>query len=176
MLKKEKASEEKKINLGYFNFLICNTNKMSCGVNRCRYPDTHRTYAHKCGNCDKFGHGQIECGNGPYPQAISPHDNKIFNCTVANCRQNTSHSNDAHQPEFEAKTGVEIMFEKIQENAEKFLANKPGYFIIQGAQMGIVVIYRNNNGILESKSVDCSYDYEPEIENFVKNFKDIEIN
>ena len=35
----------------------------NCKVQGCRYSTSHSTESHKCGKCDQFGHGQIECGN-----------------------------------------------------------------------------------------------------------------
>jgi len=34
---------------------------MLCKVRGCRFANTHLTIAHKCGNCDNYGHGRYEC-------------------------------------------------------------------------------------------------------------------
>ena len=38
-------------------------NSVSCKVSGCRYPSYHTTIAHRCGECNNYGHGQIECNN-----------------------------------------------------------------------------------------------------------------
>jgi hypothetical protein len=40
---------------------------MSCKVALCRFPETHITTYHRCGNCKKYGHGRVECCKGPEP-------------------------------------------------------------------------------------------------------------
>ena len=32
-----------------------------CKVYGCRYANSHVTKDHKCGNCNRFGHGRVEC-------------------------------------------------------------------------------------------------------------------
>ena len=34
---------------------------MVCKVRGCRFSSTHLTLYHKCGNCNKYGHGRYEC-------------------------------------------------------------------------------------------------------------------
>ena len=34
-----------------------------CNVRQCRFPTTHVTMGHQCGRCNRYGHGQRECGN-----------------------------------------------------------------------------------------------------------------
>jgi len=34
-----------------------------CKVYGCRYANSHVTKDHKCGNCNGFGHGRVECGS-----------------------------------------------------------------------------------------------------------------
>lgn len=34
---------------------------MYCQVAKCRFPETHITPYHKCGQCKGYGHGRVEC-------------------------------------------------------------------------------------------------------------------
>ena len=34
---------------------------MFCKVDQCRYDNCHTTKGHRCGNCNKYGHGKLEC-------------------------------------------------------------------------------------------------------------------
>ena len=34
---------------------------MYCKVLKCKFPSSHVTLGHKCGRCNKYGHGEIEC-------------------------------------------------------------------------------------------------------------------
>ena len=36
---------------------------MHCQVEGCRFSQYHKTRDHQCGKCDKFSHGQRECGD-----------------------------------------------------------------------------------------------------------------
>jgi len=94
---------------------------MSCKVAQCRFPDTHITTYHRCGNCKGYGH--LECCKeepptdpldaffiGEKPQYIPNWDkiNALHNlpieplprerhCTIDNCPIRHTHSSSAHQ-------------------------------------------------------------------------------
>jgi hypothetical protein len=34
---------------------------IKCKCVECRHSNDHLTYYHKCGKCERFGHGQYEC-------------------------------------------------------------------------------------------------------------------
>ena len=50
----------------------------SCKVQQCRYPTSHTTSGHKCGLCNQYGHGQVECNNGYLKNKFSGHSNSYF--------------------------------------------------------------------------------------------------
>ena len=71
-----------------------------CKVQGCRYPNCHTTVAHRCGNCNQYGHGQMECNNVnaisnlvQYLEEAMP-DNRW--CEYSNCTYPWSHSSESH--------------------------------------------------------------------------------
>ncbi len=45
----------------------------NCKVQGCRYSTSHSTESHKCGKCQQFGHGQVECGNLQKMKSLEKH-------------------------------------------------------------------------------------------------------
>ena len=99
---------------------------MSCKVALCRFPDTHITTYHRCGNCKMYGHGRVECCEEPLtdpldaffistkPHHIPNYDkiNELHNlpieplprenhCTIDYCSIRHTHSSSAHQSNFD---------------------------------------------------------------------------
>ena len=75
-------------------------NSVSCKVSGCRYPSYHTTIAHRCGECNNYGHGQIECNNDVLKQQLlsffeeqMPEDQF---CRFPNCTYPWSHSSSSH--------------------------------------------------------------------------------
>lgn len=72
-----------------------------CKINGCRYPNTHIATGHRCGKCNKFGHGQVECGK---PVAlrqladITKNDSldKMMYCSSNGCTKKHNHTIEAH--------------------------------------------------------------------------------
>ena len=70
---------------------------MSCKIKNGRYSDR----GHKCGTCNKYGHGQIECNDGimikkllyKFGGNILPIDKR---CPIEGCSYSWSHSGAAH--------------------------------------------------------------------------------
>lgn len=73
-----------------------------CQVAYCNFPDSHVTIAHKCGICNKYGHGQIECQSENqnainnlkkyYSDILLPENH----CTFPNCKYKETHTKKAH--------------------------------------------------------------------------------
>jgi len=71
-----------------------------CMIFCCRYSDTHTTKSHRCGQCKKYGHGDMECN---IPNSIT-NLNKYLDdtletskqCKLAGCKYYQYHSTDAH--------------------------------------------------------------------------------
>lgn len=85
---------------------------MTCQVFGCRFPSTHLTFYHKCGNCNIYGHGQYECRNENLKQqlyttfmdknqTISSYDH----CSIETCKFPWSHSTIAHHCQLCGKNG-----------------------------------------------------------------------
>ena len=77
-----------------------NDNVSSCKVKGCRYSNYHTTIGHRCGTCNSYGHGQLECNNATLKQQLSafleeqmPEDQF---CTFSNCTYPWSHSSSSH--------------------------------------------------------------------------------
>ncbi len=71
-----------------------------CMVDHCRFPATHVTKGHKCGTCDKYGHGQVEHGDlikktnlQQFLCDIVPY---YMQCTKPNCSYKSLHTFDGH--------------------------------------------------------------------------------
>jgi len=73
----------------------------TCRVQGCRFSSSHVTPAHRCGVCNKFGHGEIECGNQRKINTLkelSKSDTMApgARCTLSFCSYRWSHTNNAH--------------------------------------------------------------------------------
>ena len=71
---------------------------MSCKVKACRYNSTHVTKYHMCGKCNKFAHGQVECGNQELTNNLVQYLNDIINspCEFDKCTDRQTHTTDGH--------------------------------------------------------------------------------
>ena len=70
-----------------------------CKVHGCRFPQSHVTAGHRCGTCNAYGHGQLECGRGDLQLELSFVDDRMpigRCCTVENCVTSDTHSTAAH--------------------------------------------------------------------------------
>ena len=73
---------------------------MYCKVSNCRFPYSHTTRGHKCGKCNIFGHGQVECNNIQLRNKLQNYYNDELpleeQCNVLNCENNKYHTTSAH--------------------------------------------------------------------------------
>lgn len=71
-----------------------------CKVKGCRFSNYHTTIAHRCGICNQYGHGQIECNNDTLKQSLIKYlEDSMPNhrcCEFANCTYPWSHSSESH--------------------------------------------------------------------------------
>ena len=71
-----------------------------CKVAGCRFPQTHTTSGHKCGKCNRYGHGRIECGVYSLIERLRPfHNDRLpesMHCTLVGCKHAWSHNKHAH--------------------------------------------------------------------------------
>jgi len=73
---------------------------MFCKVKHCRYPNTHVTKGHKCGNCGGYGHGVLECRNISDRESLRIyHESLPYDkwCSIDNCSYKQYHITCAHQ-------------------------------------------------------------------------------
>lgn len=69
----------------------------SCKVSECRFSNSHVTRGHKCGKCNNYGHGIIECGNRHKLSELSKYNDTVANeCKFAGCNYKHLHTTDAH--------------------------------------------------------------------------------
>ena len=77
-----------------------NTPQNYCKVNSCRFSQFHTTIAHRCGRCNQYGHGLIECNDHSLKQHLIQFlDERMpsqLHCNFHGCSYPTSHSSDSH--------------------------------------------------------------------------------
>ena len=71
-----------------------------CKVAYCRFPNSHVTKGHKCGQCGMYGHGMAECLSPRQIHNLRRFDDEVLSesqkCNVADCLYQYLHTNDAH--------------------------------------------------------------------------------
>jgi hypothetical protein len=71
-----------------------------CKVSHCRFANSHVTLGHKCGTCNLYGHGQIECNKSHLKSTLLQYTNDILpinlHCTINNCEYKELHCTSAH--------------------------------------------------------------------------------
>jgi hypothetical protein len=63
-----------------------------CKIYGCRHANSHETKDHKCGNCNRLGHGRVECKSShkKYPDTFGCGDHSIVK-QVKNTRIRNNH-------------------------------------------------------------------------------------
>lgn len=74
---------------------------MYCKARNCRFPRSHITSGHKCGGCNKYGHGRMECRDGRKKaqlREMSRYDRlpTSIQCGVVGCRRSETHTTTGH--------------------------------------------------------------------------------
>ena len=73
---------------------------INCKAKYCNYANSHVTSGHKCGICNKYGHGQIECQNKDMINNLKKYYKDILlpenQCTFINCKHKETHSTISH--------------------------------------------------------------------------------
>lgn len=140
-----------------------------CFCKGCKYPQSHITSYHKCGKCHQFGHGFVEChlnNNGLYHHINNLYDKaknqtnfpKHKYCTISDCKTKFTHDTNSHDSFFSLdefgsydgpdKYGIRKRRATIEKN-KKLIENKLNTYISMYWGMGITIIFRNKNGIIE---------------------------
>jgi len=140
-----------------------------CQAQHCRYSQFHTTEGHLCGICNKYGHGQIECGNKrkidkllKYSAIFIPINQR---CTVIGCDNSWTHRKESHHchkclrnhssedciiqnlSDYNGKFGIDS--EKIR-NIEFYFNNiSSNDFIIIYAGMGCNIYFRKTEDNIE---------------------------
>jgi hypothetical protein len=149
----------------------------TCFCKGCRYNDSHITAYHRCGICELYGHGQLEC-----PKNNSQgYDNSKVNdlyiltqtkpktlpiskwCTVEDCKIKSTHNTASHQELFSKDEfadedspdyyGIKRIQHDSKIKGENLVKDKINTFVkfYWGLQNYIVI--RNKNGIIETKAI-----------------------
>ncbi len=75
-------------------------NNNYCKVNQCRFKYSHTTRGHKCGTCNNYGHGQLECSSSVLKENLNRYWNDIIDenerCDFAECYNRYYHKSIAH--------------------------------------------------------------------------------
>jgi hypothetical protein len=71
-----------------------------CKVKGCRFAHFHTTVAHRCGLCNQYGHGQMECNSVQKKQNLIQYLEDTMppyrRCEFANCTYPWSHASESH--------------------------------------------------------------------------------
>tara|TARA_B110001450_G_scaffold256668_1_gene288060 strand:- start:75 stop:761 length:687 start_codon:yes stop_codon:yes gene_type:complete len=71
-----------------------------CKVKGCRFSNFHTTIAHRCGLCNQYGHGQMECNSVSKKQNLIQYLEDMMpqlrRCEFANCTYPWSHASESH--------------------------------------------------------------------------------
>ena len=142
---------------------------MSCQVSQCRHPESHITSFHKCGKCQRYGHGRVECPalnafnavnalnavNAVQLRPQIPMDPARY-CTVPKCPVPHTHSSGSHQPDFKYATamgpdqyGINRRHEEGTDQVLKAVANRPGTCATVYWGMGQFLYARNIDGKID---------------------------
>ena len=73
-----------------------------CQVSHCRFPMTHVTKWHACGNCGEYGHGKVECNNSSRKQALESYTDDLpdeMRCNESSCFTKEKHTTSGHRCE-----------------------------------------------------------------------------
>jgi hypothetical protein len=74
---------------------------MYCKVLNCNYSSFHTTRSHKCGKCQRYGHGVLECDYFLRVERLKQYFNDELPpekyCTISDCRYKRFHSIESHQ-------------------------------------------------------------------------------
>lgn len=162
-----------------------NENIPGCRVAGCRYKNTHRTTAHKCGTCDDFGHGQKECGNDVLTRDLyhpthysmfsdtfdALQDKDIYNCESPVCYYRQTHDSSAHEPEFEKDIGERSIL-RAEKLSRRQLTGNPGKYVKVWIGHGYYYIFRNNEGTIEKTMTE--HDNYAEINEYTAGYTSID--
>lgn len=73
---------------------------MYCDVIGCRFRGFHTTRGHRCGICNEYGHGQVECDNFTLMRRLRSMADKeipmLQRCTVWGCVYSSFHTTAGH--------------------------------------------------------------------------------
>lgn len=132
-----------------------------CNVLGCRYPHAHSTSAHKCGGCDDFGHGQMECGDSENIAALVLLEDRLLpnnlQCTMPGCMYPETHNIASHHCRYclqknhgERDCIIKEMtyYHGKYVNLEHDLRILDNVFFKELAGMGSVIYVRKKNGYL----------------------------
>ena len=137
-----------------------------CQVKHCRFPNTHTTSGHKCGSCDLFGHGVLECNSLSlkqslirfYDDTMEPSDY----CRVPNCFNPHNHNTQAHhcnkcnRRHAESECIIQslnhylsLSHNNVLNNVENILEQVNNCYIIKYAGMGCQFYIRKKNNVID---------------------------
>jgi hypothetical protein len=141
-----------------------------CQVKGCNYADYHVTSFHKCGKCNNYGHGQLECDNvialrnlGFYYLDKVPKDKK---CKIGGCKHKDKHTTEGHTCHYCGSFGIKNHIKNCPKNGANIIDDpnnfgslmqedvgkydiKLNHYIEIYAGMGCLWYVRNNKNVLE---------------------------
>ncbi len=164
-----------------------------CYYEGCRFNSSHTTSYHKCGSCNSFGHGRIEChkNTGNYEKinsllqerktkypTIIPKEKwcKVHDCKIKQTHDTGSHHALFSQNKYADTDGpdqyyIKATLENGKNDGKNIVKNNINSFTKIWWGMGNYIFTRNKNGIIETKIIDC--DAKNEINNFTQGLREI---
>jgi hypothetical protein len=91
-----------------------------CKCSECNYPQHHLTKYHRCGKCQQFGHGQVECDDRQmkidlWPKVTDPESiDSTSYCTKPLCEQKHTHTLGSHHDAYDARYRSSLSVEDLQ--------------------------------------------------------------
>ncbi len=140
-----------------------------CKIYGCRYANTHVTNGHKCGKCNCFGHGQVECGDENKYKSLQKYFSDVLPnlefCQVRNCSHPHLHKTSGHSCRFCGKhqghmkqcpiINPSYLFDDPKQvglditDEIKNININIGHYVMRYGGMGSFWYVRNNNGNIE---------------------------
>ena len=146
---------------------------MYCKVKNCRFKSKHTTFGHRCGKCNKYGHGQAECGNQLLIDDLLKYkDDKLpvqLQCTHRGCKRKWSHVSEGHfcHKCYKNHHSSECVIQSIYETTRRYNINLDNevqllnnsalnnIYISVYMGMGCMLFVKKKDNILNSLYMHC---------------------
>lgn len=144
-----------------------------CFCEGCRFPYSHVTSYHRCGECNSYGHGQAECNvltnthifiNKLFEKHIMESTTSLpseLHCTIPTCLTKYTHSIGSHQTFFEQdkfgsvngpdQYGIKKRICDSDEKGYEYVSKNINSEIVNYIGMGNYDVFKNVNGVISKE-------------------------